>query len=144
MVRTSSKVDSRERARQARLKIDAERDQRDQQIEDAAARYFTAHDERSELLRQLEAVDDRLRATVGELLDLGESPARVAGLLGIEAKEVRRLRNELEARRKTDSIASQVPDSKAPAAENQVRPQVESAREDIHRETAPVSASAGV
>ena len=143
MVRTSSKVDARERARQARLKIDAERDRRDQEIEEAAARYFTAHDERSDLLLQLEAVEDRLRAMVGELLDLGESPARVAALLGIEAKGVRRLRSELEAQRRTEAVAGEVPDGEAPAGEDQVRPQAEFARGDIHSGTAPVSADAG-
>jgi len=71
MARTNSKDVARERPRRARLRTGAGRDPHDKRIEDA--RCFTAHDDRSESLHQLEAVKGPLPAAVGELLDLAES-----------------------------------------------------------------------
>jgi len=92
--KSSRAVSARERARQARLRIDAEREERDRKIEETAAAYFTAADEHAEVTAQLEAIESRMRDAVIQLLDLGETKNRVAALLGIETRDVRRMRTE--------------------------------------------------
>lgn len=92
MARTSKSVSARERARAARLRVDQDRAERDRKIEDAAARYFETSDKRTALVAQLDALDIAAGAAVRDLLDLGESQARTAALLDIDAREVRRLR----------------------------------------------------
>ncbi|MCK6210549.1 hypothetical protein KZX45_08335 [Georgenia sp. EYE_87] len=106
MARTNRQIDARERARSARLRLDAERDKRDRLIEEAAAKYYTAGDERDELATKLQALDERMDATVQDLLNLGETPSRVAVLLGIEAREVRRIRRDAEREQRTPHSTS--------------------------------------
>ncbi|WP_324654081.1 hypothetical protein [Georgenia sp. H159] len=69
MARTTKQVDARERARKARLRVDAEREQRDRKIEDAAADYFTAAANYAEVAEKLEEVEERMRTAVKSLLD---------------------------------------------------------------------------
>lgn len=92
MVSTTKRVDARERARQARLRIDAEREQRDREIEEAATEYFRADDERTKIADQLNAAQTKVDIAIRGLLDLGESPRRVADLLELDAAAVRRAR----------------------------------------------------
>jgi len=92
--RTSSRTEARERARRARQQVDAERDARDRKIEDAAAAYFMASDEYSAIEKQLAEIEQKMASAIGELVELRESAPRIAALLGIEVRAVRRLRNE--------------------------------------------------
>lgn len=93
MARTSRKIEARERARQARVRLDADRARRDEQIEEAAASFFTSTDAEAELRAKLEAItaeqDDAIRA----LLDLGETQKRVSDLLEITPARVREARS---------------------------------------------------
>ncbi|WP_402377950.1 hypothetical protein [Isoptericola rhizosphaerae] len=92
---TSSKVAARERARAARLRIDRDRAERDRRVEEAAASYFLVVEKRDEL-------DRRAGQSVDELLDLGLAQRRIAELLDVDAREVRRLRSI--ARPNTDGV----------------------------------------
>lgn len=102
MARSSSgkATSARERARAARLRLDAERAQRDEQIEGAATRYFEAVDARDTIERQIETLREKIRTTVEvemgdalrDLTNLGETAARQRELLGIDEAERRRLR----------------------------------------------------
>lgn len=90
--RTAETTSARDRARARRLELDAERAKRDELIEEAAAMYFEAADEREELLAQIEDADDRRAAAFQRLTELGESPARITALLEIDTKEIKALR----------------------------------------------------
>ncbi len=92
MARTSTKKDNRERARQRRAELDAERAQRDAAVEDAASTFFDANDARDELLTKLDAIDLDRALAIQALVDLKETNPRIAQLLDIPAAEVRRLR----------------------------------------------------
>ncbi|VXB97100.1 MULTISPECIES: hypothetical protein [Bacteria] len=92
MARTSTKKDNRERARQRRAELDAERAQRDAAIEDAASTFFDANDARDELLAKLDAIDLDRALAIQALVELKETNPRIAQLLDIPAAEVRRLR----------------------------------------------------
>lgn len=92
MARTSSRVQARERARAARLRLDRERAARDRAVEEAAEEFFVADDKRAALLAQLDAIDAERSRAVARLLSLGESASRVSELLEVEPREVRRLR----------------------------------------------------
>ena len=89
--KTARGLDARERARAARLRLDQEREERDRAIEEVAAEFFTADDARTDLLRQLAAIESTMATSVERLRDLGESTQRITGLLDLDAKEVRRL-----------------------------------------------------
>jgi hypothetical protein len=96
MARTSTKKDNRERARQRRAELDAERARRDAAVEDAASTFFDADDARDELLTKLDAIDLDRALAIQALVELKETNPRIAQLLDIPAAEVRRLR-ELSA-----------------------------------------------
>jgi len=113
--KTNRQLDARERARNARLRLDAERDKRDGLIEDAAAAYYTTADEREDLIAKLRDVEARMRATVRELIDLGETPTRVAALLGIDAREVRAIRRGRAQEQAPTQPAPDTRDKKAAA-----------------------------
>ena len=89
MVSTSKKQAARDRARQARLRLDAERAERDQKIEEAAAAFFTAVDEREELMVKVRDLEESMNAAIVTLRSLGESQTRIADLLGIDRRRVR-------------------------------------------------------
>lgn len=97
MVSTTKRIDARERARQARLRVDAEREERDRKIEAAATEYFKADDERGAVVAQLETAQGKVDSAIRALLELGESPRRVAALLEIEPADVRRARESAPA-----------------------------------------------
>lgn len=96
MARTSTKKDNRERARQRRAELDAERARRDAAIEEAASTFFDANDDREELIAKLDAIDVDRALAVQSLVELKETNPRIAQLLDIPVAEVRRLR-ELSA-----------------------------------------------
>lgn len=97
MARTSAKKDNRERARQRRAELDAERARRDAAIEDAASTFFDADDARDELLSKLDAIDLDRALAIQTLVDLKETNPRIAQLLDVPAAEVRRLRELVAA-----------------------------------------------
>jgi hypothetical protein len=97
MARTSAKKDNRERARQRRAELDAERARRDAAIEDAASSFFDAADARDELMAKLDAIDLDRALAIQTLVDLKETNPRIAQLLDIPAAEVRRLRELVAA-----------------------------------------------
>lgn len=92
MVSTSKKQEARSRARSARLRLDAARAERDKKIEDAAAAFFTAFDERESLMEKVDALDERMNEQIRELLELRESQTRIADLLSIDRRRVREAR----------------------------------------------------
>jgi hypothetical protein len=93
MARTSTKKDNRERARQRRAELDAERARRDAAIEEAASTFFDANDDREELIAKLDAIDVDRALAVQSLVELKETNPRIAQLLDIPVAEVRRLRD---------------------------------------------------
>jgi hypothetical protein len=92
MARTSTKKDNRERARQRRAELDAERARRDAAIEEAASTFFDANDDREDLIAKLDAIDVDRALAVQSLVELKETNPRIAQLLDIPVAEVRRLR----------------------------------------------------
>jgi len=88
----SKKLDARERARLARTRVDQVRAERDSKIEATLAEFFTAGDERDTLVAQLAVVENTIGRSVQSLFDLGENAGRVADLLDLDPKEVKRLR----------------------------------------------------
>ncbi|MBG6215211.1 hypothetical protein RCH23_003131 [Cryobacterium sp. CAN_C3] len=90
---TGKKLDAWERARLARTRVDQVRAERDSKIEVTLAEFFTAGDEREHLVAQLETVENTIGQSVQRLFDLGETTVRVADLLALEPKEVKRLRS---------------------------------------------------
>jgi hypothetical protein len=89
---TSKKLDARERARLARTRVDQVREERDSKIEATLAEFFTAGDERETLLAQITAVENTIGNSVQHLFNLGENTSRIADLLALRPKEVKRLR----------------------------------------------------
>jgi hypothetical protein len=71
--------------------MDAERETRDRAVEGAAAGYFAASDHRVGLLDQIYGIEVEMAAEIAKLRTLKEPVARIAILLGIDAREVRRL-----------------------------------------------------
>lgn len=91
--RSSQALANRERARLARLAMDAERVQRDELIEQTAAEVFTDLDEGAALRKQLEALDLQIGARIQTLAGQGRLSNRsIAVLLGLDPAEVKRLR----------------------------------------------------
>lgn len=91
--RSSQALANRERARLARLTMDAERVERDELIEQTAAEIFTDLDEGQALRQQLAVLDQQIGARVQKLAEKGRLSNRsIAVLLGLDAAEVRRLR----------------------------------------------------
>ncbi|KIQ07691.1 hypothetical protein [Curtobacterium flaccumfaciens] len=111
MARTSTKKDNRERARQRRAELDAERARRDAAIEEAASTFFDANDDREELIAKLDAIDVDRALAVQTLVELKETNPRIAQLLDIPVAEVRRLRDlgaESASPIASDGVASDV------------------------------------
>lgn len=100
---TTTRTQARERARRARQQVDAERDVRDRKVEDAATKFFVATDERDAIEKQLVGVEEKMASAIGELVDLRETAPRIAALLGIEVRDVRRLRNEHKKKEEASS-----------------------------------------
>ncbi|TFD79492.1 hypothetical protein E3T54_05120 [Cryobacterium sp. Sr8] len=89
---TGKKLDARERARLARTRVDQVRGERDSKIEATLAEFFTAGDERDTLIEQLAVVETTIGLSIQSLFTLGENTSRVADLLELDPKEVKRLR----------------------------------------------------
>lgn len=89
--RASAAKEARERARVNRVKLDAERADRDAKIEENAEEFFKLAFEASELREKLEEVDERRGAAVRAIRELGEKDTYIAGLLEIDAREIGRL-----------------------------------------------------
>ena len=92
MAKTAKRIEARERARLARVRLDADRARRDESIELAAAAFFTGADLERELHEQLDAVRAEQDQAIRALLDLGESQKRVADLLEVDVSRVRQAR----------------------------------------------------
>lgn len=89
---TKAKVAAREKARQRRAELDVERARRDEAVENAAAGFYEAADERDALLTKVAAIEARMSTAIGELVELGEPADRICALLDIDGTELRRLR----------------------------------------------------
>lgn len=95
VAKASSQVQARERAREARMRLDSQRDARDAAVESAATDFFIAQGEREAVQAQLAGYDEAMAEAVTRLGTLGESASRIATLLGVDAREVRRLKDLL-------------------------------------------------
>ena len=88
MVGSSASVGARKRARDARIRVDADRVARDGRVEDAAAEFFTASGELTRTVARLELVMGR---ALVKLAGEGETVERIAAMCEISAADVRRL-----------------------------------------------------
>ena len=78
----------------------------DTKIEASLAEFFTAGDERDTLVAQLAAVENTIGRSVQSLFDLGENAGRVAALLDLDPKEVKRLRGLTTLRTTAEPVPS--------------------------------------
>lgn len=92
--KTSTAVDARRRAREAKAVLDAQRAEHDKLVEEATTTYYVATATVEDL--EAEIVEARVAAdrAVVELLGLGESPDRVAVLTALDVKDVRRIKRD--------------------------------------------------
>jgi hypothetical protein len=79
------------KAREKRLKLDAERDARDRRIEDATADALVELDERAEAEATVARINEQIGTALRRLLDEGVGLDGVAQLAGLDVSEVRRL-----------------------------------------------------
>ena len=89
---TGKRIDARERARLARTRVDQVRAERDNKIEATLAEFFTASDERAALITKLAALETTMGDHVTSLFELGETSTRIADLVAMAPKELKRLR----------------------------------------------------
>jgi len=96
---TRARISARERARAVRARADAARVERDRAVEEAAAAFFAAGDERTKLLERIAglqdevgAVERRMGAQVARLTEAGEPAAWQRALLELDEPERKRLR----------------------------------------------------
>lgn len=89
---TGTKIDARERARLARTRVDQVRAERDNKIEATLAAFFTAGDERDALAAKIATLEATMGDRVTSLFELGETPTRIADLVELTPKELKRLR----------------------------------------------------
>lgn len=106
MVAVVPKMAARQRAKQQRILLDAERERRDAEREQAAAGYFELSDKRDLLREKIADVEVEMSLHVRTLLGLGEKLGRVAIFLDTSAEEVRRLRALGDARPSSGSVDS--------------------------------------
>lgn len=99
---SSASVAARKRAREARVKLDADRVARDERVESAAAEFFTSQDE---LARTVERLEKSMGRALGKLLAEDESAERVAALCDVSAGDVRRLVKVAQSKR-LDRVAA--------------------------------------
>ena len=85
---------ARKRARDLRIKLDAERVAREARMEDAAADFFLADDELSKAIARADSIRSK---AVARLAAEGENHERVAALVDVTVEEVRRLLKLAEA-----------------------------------------------
>lgn len=96
---------ARERAREAKRRLDADRHARDVKIEEAATRYYEGQD----LIDQGSAKVDA--AVLVLLDDLGEKPENVAVLLGVETREVTAMRKRAKLSVSHEPTPASAPDT---------------------------------
>jgi hypothetical protein len=104
--KTSSLVDARRRAREAKARLDAERAEHDRKVEQATTDYYLAHAEVERLQGELEAATAARDAHVRALLDLGETTDRVATLTGLPTRDVAAARRAAKTERAGNQTAS--------------------------------------
>jgi len=88
---TTDTITARQRAREARAKLTADRAARDRRIEDATTDAYTAMDWRANAAAEVLAAEVKLGKALAALRDEGEPVANVATLTGLSDAEVRRL-----------------------------------------------------
>lgn len=88
MAGSNASVGARKRARDARIRVDADRVARDGRVEDAAADFFTASEELTRTVARLELAMGRALA---KLAGEGETVERIAAMCEVSAADVRRL-----------------------------------------------------
>lgn len=106
MATNRSKVAARERARQRRLELDAERRRHDERVEAVVGDYIGLEDQRQQLREKIAAIEVQMDEPIRDLLALGQSSRRIEALLELspdEARAIRRLRAE---RRSRDAVAA--------------------------------------
>ncbi|MDQ3158304.1 MAG: hypothetical protein M3Q98_16550 [Actinomycetota bacterium] len=99
-MKTTSKIDARKRAREAKVKADAARFEQDKKIEDTATEFYLASDKLEDLRTQIAAAEAAVSEQVVKLFDLGETAERVSDLTGLGAAEVRAIRRRASAAKK--------------------------------------------
>ena len=79
------------RARKRRLAVDAERDERDRRVEQAAADVFVLLDERADAVAKLTDLDEQIGCAVRRIAAEGLTLASVSTLLELDLADVRNL-----------------------------------------------------
>ncbi len=106
-----TKVTARARARAAKSKLDAQQRDHEKLVEDAVTAYYDADDQRTAALAALTASDDGRAAAVTTLVELNESPQRIAALVGLSTTKIRKLRRTptvtTKTAKKTDTDKSE-------------------------------------
>lgn len=95
MAKTSDKTSARNRARQALAAKQRERRERDERMEAAATRYFTAAD-------AIEKAQLDAGAAIKALVDEGEPRTEIADLLGITTRDIKQTLNALDDQGQTE------------------------------------------
>lgn len=112
--KTSATQEARRRAREAKARADAERIEREKQVEEVVTAYYTAALEAETLREDLDAAVRRGDEAMVQLLDLGESRERVALLTGASTREVGGARRRLAAKSDADASESDGPTGSEP------------------------------
>lgn len=90
--KTNNAIEARKLAKERRMKLDADRASRDERVESAAAAVFVAQMDRTSALDAVAAAGLAMAESVRTLLDdEGLTQTQAAGLLDLDAAEVRRL-----------------------------------------------------
>jgi DNA-directed RNA polymerase specialized sigma24 family protein len=90
--KTNNAVEARKLARERRMKLDADRAERDERIEAAAASVFVAQQDRVAALAAAAAAEAAIAGSVRLLLDTeGLTQTQTGQLLDLDVAEVRRL-----------------------------------------------------
>jgi hypothetical protein len=79
------------KARKRRLAIDAERDERDRRVEQAAADVFVLLDERADAVARLTELDEQIGCAVRRIVAEGVTLVSVSALLELDLADVRNL-----------------------------------------------------
>jgi hypothetical protein len=124
--RASVRVAARERARQAKARADAQRQDRELAVQRAQEAFFEAELRRSEALAEAGRHETEMARQVRALLELGEPVARVAQLCELTATEVRSLSRRAASAEEdrsptTRPAVTELPDRSA-AADDEDRP----------------------
>jgi hypothetical protein len=105
--KTSSLLDARRRAREAKAKLDAERAEHDRKVEQATTDYYLAHAEVERLQAELDTATAARDTQVRALLDLGETTDRVATLTGLTSRDIAAARRAAKTEPAEDQPADQ-------------------------------------